>query len=70
MKENGLVEVAKYASTSGYRIEDVLTCLQKHGPIIIGGKYGPLGAGHFVVITGADSDFEQIQIEEEKEMVI
>jgi hypothetical protein len=64
MKENGLVEMSKYASSSGYNIQDVLTGLKKNGPIIICGAYGPLGCGHCVVITGADTDLDQIQIED------
>jgi hypothetical protein len=54
MRDNGLVPVG--AKLDAGDIQSVLKVLRKYGPFIIGGGYGPAGAGHFVVICGVNTD--------------
>jgi hypothetical protein len=51
--DNGLVEVGLDLRKDD--IDTVERVLRRHGPFIIGGDYGPCGAGHFVVICGVDT---------------
>jgi hypothetical protein len=64
MEQNGLVVAARYVSSSGTTAEEVERGLRIHGPIIVGGKFGPLGAGHFIALCGVDTDTEMLQFED------
>lgn len=58
MRDNGLVAVGDKLDSGD--IDTVHQVLQKYGPFIVGGKYGPCGAGHFVVICGVNTVTGQI----------
>jgi len=58
MRDNGPVTVGGKLSSSD--IDSVHQLLVKHGPFIVGGSFGPCGAGHFVVICGVDTGTGQV----------
>ena len=56
--DNGLVSMGHEIQSND--IESIHAALLKYGPFIIGGKYGPCGAGHFVVICGVNTDTNMV----------
>ena len=52
--DNGLKEIGLELLTDD--IDSIHNALFKYGPFIVGGSYGPCGAGHFVVICGVNTD--------------
>ena len=56
--ENGLTEIGLFLQKDD--ADSVHRALLKYGPFIVGGKYGPLGAGHFVVICGVNTDTNMV----------
>lgn len=60
LKENGLVKISHKIKLND--INSLAKCLQTYGPIIVGGKYGPLSAGHFIVISGCDTGTGNVSI--------
>lgn len=57
-RDNGLVSIGSELDADD--IGSVHKALKKYGPIIVGGKYGPCGAGHFVVICGVNTETDMI----------
>ena len=57
-RDNGLVSIGSELSADD--IQSVHKVLKKYGPVIIGGRYGPCGAGHFVVLNGVNTGTGQI----------
>jgi hypothetical protein len=58
MRDNGLVNVGHRLELGD--IQSVKAVLDDNGPFIIGGHYGPCGAGHFVVICGCDTATDMV----------
>ena len=52
--DNGLLEIGLDVQWND--IDTVHAALGKYGPFIVGGAFGPCGAGHFVVICGVNTD--------------
>jgi hypothetical protein len=59
MRDNGLREIGVEIDPDN--VDTVLTALKKYGPFIVGGSYGPCGAGHFVVVCGVNTKTQMIQ---------
>ena len=57
-RDNGLVSIGSSLDPSD--INSVHAILKKFGPFIVGGTYGPCGAGHFMVICGVNTDTNMI----------
>ena len=60
LNENGLVKISRKIKLNS--IDTLAQCLQTYGPIIVGGKFGPLNAGHFVVISGCNTGTGNVSI--------
>lgn len=62
MDDNGLVAVGDKLELGD--ANSLKTLLNRHGPIILCGKFDPLRQGHFVVLTGVDPESGQIAIQD------